>query len=87
MIEFVCSENERSLQHRVGKASDERKNEVQVAPELLARYVGIYEEHPPFWRTLPRVLEIALSNGRLFGEVDGRGKVPLFAVSSSLFWV
>ena len=84
MIEFVCNENERSLQHWVGRASDERKNEVQVAAETLARYVCIYEQ-PPFRRTLPRVLEITLSSGRLFGEVDGRGKVPLFAMSSTLF--
>jgi hypothetical protein len=85
MIEFVCNENERSLQHWVGKASDEQKNEVQVAAEILANYVGIYEEQSPLWRTLPRVLEITLSSGRLFGEVDGRGKVPLFAMSSTLF--
>ena len=85
MIEFVCNENERSLAHWVGKASDERKNEVAIAADVLARYLGTYEEQPPFWRTLPRVVEITLSNGRLFGEIDGRGKVPLFAASSTLF--
>jgi hypothetical protein len=85
MIEFVCNENERSLAHWVGKASDELKNEVPVAPEILAKYVGTYEEQPPFWRTLPRVVEITLSNGRLFGEIDGRGKVPLVAASDTLF--
>jgi hypothetical protein len=85
MIEFVCNENERSLEHWVGKASDERKNEVQVVPDVLARYVGTYAEQAPFWRTLPRAVEITLDNGRLFGEVDGRGKVPLFALSATLF--
>ena|SRR5438045_2911441 len=85
MIEFVCNENERSLEHWVGKASDERKNEVQVAPAVLARYVGTYAEQAPFWRTLPRAVDITLDNGRLFGEVDGRGKVPLFAMSATLF--
>jgi len=85
MIEFVCNENERSLEHWVGKASDEQKKEVQVAPGVLAKYVGTYAEQAPFWRTLPRLVEITLDNGRLFGEVDGRGKVPLFAMSATLF--
>jgi len=85
MIEFVCNENERSLAHWVGKASDEQKNEVPVAPEILAKYVGTYEEQPPFWRTLPRVVEITLSDGRLFGNVDGRGKLALYATSTTLF--
>ena len=85
MIEFVCNENERSVQHWVGKASDERKNEVQVAPEILAKYVGTYEEQRPFWRTAARVVEITLSDGRLFANMDGRGKLPLIASSDTLF--
>ena len=85
LIEFVCNENNRSLEHWVGKASDERKNEAQVAPDILAKYVGTYEEQPPFWRAAPRVVEITLSDGRLFGDVDGRGKVPLIASSATLF--
>ena len=41
MIEWVCNEGaNRSLVHWVGKASDERLNEVKVAPEILTRYVG-----------------------------------------------
>src|SRR5262245_21973343 len=85
MIEFVCNENERSLQHWVGKASDERKNEVQVAPEVLAKYVGTYVEQPPSWRAVPRVVEITLSGGRLFADMDGRGKVPLYGSSATTF--
>jgi hypothetical protein len=86
MIEFVCNENNRSsLEHWVGKASDERKNEVQVAADILAKYVGTYEEQPPTWRAVPRVVEITLSEGRLFGNMDGRGKMPLIASSQTLF--
>jgi hypothetical protein len=86
MIEFVCNENNRSsLEHWVGKASDERKGEVQVAPDVLAKYVGSYEEQPPLWRAVPRVVEITLSEGRLFGNMDGRGKMPLIASSETLF--
>jgi len=85
MIEFVCNENIRSLDHWVGKASDERKGEPAVAPEILARYVGVYEEQPPLWRLARRVVEITLSNGRLFGDMDGRGKVALIALSDATF--
>jgi hypothetical protein len=85
MIEFVCNENERSLQHWVGKASDEQKNEVAVAPAVLAKYVGTYEEQPPIWRAAPRVVVITLDAGRLFGEIDGRGKLPLYATSDTTF--
>src|SRR5262249_41399586 len=85
LIEFVCNENERSVEHWVGKASDERKNEVPVAPEILAKYLGTYVEQPPLWRAVARVVEITLADGRLFGEMDGRGKVPLYATSATTF--
>jgi hypothetical protein len=88
MIEFVCNEKaSASLQHWVGKASDEKKAAVKVAPEILAKYVGIYNEGPKLWsRTgVPRVVEITVSGDTLFGEMDGRGKVPLIAQSETSF--
>ncbi len=47
MIEWVCNEKGSELQHWVGKASDEKKSEVKVAPDVLAKYVGTYEEQAP----------------------------------------
>jgi hypothetical protein len=86
MIEFVCGEKSgSSLAHWVGKASDEKRNEVHVAADLLAKYVGTYVEQPKYWRLEPRTVEITISGGTLFGEVDGRGKVPLVAQSNTLF--
>jgi hypothetical protein len=85
MLEFVCNEGGFHPDHWVGKASDERKGEVQVAPEILAKYVGTYAEQRPFWRTVPRVVEITVSNGRLYGDMDGRGKEPLIASSDTEF--
>jgi hypothetical protein len=85
MIEWVCNENGRGVQHWVGKASDERKGEVQVAPEILSKYVGTYVEQPPLWRNVPRVVEISIADGRLLGNMDGRGKIPLFASSDAAF--
>jgi hypothetical protein len=85
MLEWVCTEGTRNLEHWVGKASDEKKGEVQVAPEILAKYVGTYEEQRPYWRSVPRVVEISFSNGTLFGDMDSRGKVPLIASSETSF--
>jgi hypothetical protein len=87
MIEFVCNERGTgsSLTHWVGKASDEAKGEVKVAPEILAKYVGTYVEQPKLWRLVPRVVEITLSDGRLYGNMDGRGPTPLAAQGETSF--
>ena len=37
MLEYVCNENEKDRAHLVGKASDDKKYAVDVAPELLAK--------------------------------------------------
>jgi hypothetical protein len=85
MIEWVCNENRRMLDHWVGKASDERKGEVPVAPEILAKYVGTYEEQKPYWRQAARVVTIAVRNGKLIANMDGRGEVDLVATSNTEF--
>ncbi len=84
LLEAVCNENNK-LDHLVGKASDDRKTQVKVAPEILAKYVGTYKEQPKLWRTVPRIVEITFSGDTLFGDLDGRGKVPLIAQSNTLF--
>ena len=73
LLEYVCNENNRNLPHWVGRASDEAKSEVKVAPGILAKYAGKYVEQPPIWRIVPRVVEITFSDGVLFGDLDGRG--------------
>ena len=86
MIEWVCNEQRNSiLTHWVGKASDEEKAAVKVAPGILARYAGTYEEQPKLWRLVPRVVAITVSGGTLFADMDGRGKVPLTAQSENSF--
>jgi hypothetical protein len=85
MIEFVCNESGHGVEHWVGTASDERRNEAKVAPEILAKYVGVYVEQPPLWRAVPRVVEITLADGRLLADMDGRGKVTLIATSETTF--
>jgi hypothetical protein len=87
ILEWVCNENGQGTKHWVGKASDETKNEPRIAPESLAKYVGVYEEQPPFWgrRDAPRVVKVRLLNGRLYADMDGRGETPLFASTDTEF--
>lgn len=85
MIEWVCNEQGSTISHWVGKASDERKAEVKVAPEILAKYAGTYEEQRPFWRLAPRVVVVTVSGGALFADMDGRGKVALIGQSDTDF--
>jgi len=85
MIEWVCNESVQHVERWLGTASDERKGEVQVAPEILTKYIGTYVEQPPLWRVIPRVVEITVSNGKILADMDGRGKVPLIASSDAEF--
>ncbi len=86
LLESVCNESHTSLEHWVGKASDEKKSEVRVAPEILAKYAGTYEEQD-FWgnRPHPAMIEVTVSGGALFAELKGREKVQLVAQSETNF--
>jgi hypothetical protein len=85
MIEWVCNEKGINREHWVGKASDEQKNAVKVPPQVLATYVGTYMEQPKYWRLEPRVVEVSVSGGTLYGDMDGRGKMPLTPQSEASF--
>ncbi len=85
LLEYVCNEKSGDREHWVGKASDETKSAVKIAPEILAKYVGTYVEQPKLWRVVPRVVEITFSGGVLFGDMDGRGKERQFARSETGF--
>jgi len=87
LIEYVCNEDaQKALDHWVGKASDEKKSEAKVAPEILAKYAGTYRELD-LWNggPVPRTIEITVSDGALFADLNGRGKVRLVARSETLF--
>jgi len=95
MLEWVCNEGAgRSLNHWVGTASDDRKNEVQVSPQVLSRYVGTYIEQAPYWRGVQivgaavpsgRTVIITVADGKLVGNMDGRGEQVLIATSETEF--
>jgi hypothetical protein len=85
LIEWVCNENGSRVEHWIGKASDETKGEKKVAPEALSKYTGTYIEQPKLWRNVPRVVDISFSDGVLYGDLNGRGRVRLIAQSETLF--
>ena len=74
MIEYVCAENERDRQHLVGKAADELKNAVVVAPQILAKYAGVYDFKPPERPGITIVLTVALEGDRLSIDINGGPK-------------
>ena len=87
LLDAVCNEGaHKSLENWVGTASDEKKNEPTVAPEILAKYVGTYVEQD-LWGAgpHPRTIRITVSNGRLVGELSNRGAAQLTAQSDTSF--
>jgi hypothetical protein len=71
LIEYVC-ENERDKRHLVGKSAED----VHVAPEVLAQYVGTYGGNAP--------VVVSLQSGQLMID-PGAGKIPLIAQSQTSF--
>jgi len=83
LLEFVCNENGDSGQeHWVGKLSDDEKSAVKVAPEIMAKYVGVYKG--PYLQGA-RTVEVSFSGGALFISVNGGAKQRVFAQSETSF--
>jgi hypothetical protein len=82
LLVAVCNEGQSGREHWVGKVSDGEKSAVKVAPEILAKYVGVYKG---FWARRPRVVEITFSGGTLFVAVDGQERRPLIPQSETSF--
>ena len=85
VLEYVCNDNDKGQEHWVGKASDQEKYAVKVAPEILAKYVGTYVEQPRYWRSKARTARFTLSDGVLYGQMDGKEKERQFANSETSF--
>ena len=86
LLEYVCSENEKDQQHLVGRTAEEKK--VTVGPEILARYVGVYEVGSATaadTRAPRNVFTITLVNGELLIDLQGKGKVPMIPLSETMF--
>jgi hypothetical protein len=83
LLESVCNEQtDTGQQHWVGKASDIENSKVNVAPELLAKYTGVYKG---IYLRGPRTVEVTLSANTLFASADGGEKRPLIPQSETRF--
>ena len=81
LLEFVCNENEKDSAHLVGKASDVKG--VEVAPEILARYAGVYAGIRP--SGLPMRNEILYSDRELWVSRNGGAKERLTPIADTRF--
>lgn len=83
LLEDVCNDNADSGQeHWVGKLSDAEKSKVNIAAEILAKYVGRYKG--PYIGSL-RTIEVSFSGGALFISVDGGPAQPIIPQSEVRF--
>jgi hypothetical protein len=83
LLEFVYNENEKDRAHLVGKASDVKG--VEVAPEILAKYAGVYTGSDNVGRLMH--FEIFPSGRELLFSRGGGAKQPLTAVSNTNFMI
>ena len=87
LLDAVCNEGaHRSLENWVGKASDESRSIVTVAPELLAKYAGTYVEQD-LWGAgpHPRIIQITATDRGLVAELSNRGTAQLGAQTDRIF--
>ena len=63
LLETVCNEASEGRSHWGGEISEAEEKVVDVAPEILARYVGTYEG---YWRQAWARVEVTLEDGALF---------------------
>jgi hypothetical protein len=83
MMEAVCNERPDSgQQHWIGRAADAQKTAVKVAPEVLAKYAGVYKG---IYLRNARTVEVTLSGDTLFISVNGGPKQAIVPQSETNF--
>ena len=82
MSDTRCDPADSRREHWTGKVSDAETSGVKVAPEILAKYVGVYKG---VWARRPRVVEITLSGDTLFVSVAGGEPQRLLPQSETSF--
>ena len=100
LLEYVCNENERDVQHIVVTEEDRKKarTAVKIAPEILAKYTGVYQpvDHdgkpidkdgkPVKGDAKPETFAVILDGDQLAVQIgSGGGKLPLTTESEGHF--
>ena len=63
LLETVCNESSEGLSHWGGEITEAEEQVVEVAPEILAKYVGTYQG---YWLRNLITVEVTLEDGALF---------------------
>jgi hypothetical protein len=83
LLESVCNENtDNGQQHWIGKLSDTKQTIVRVAPEILAKYVGVYKGQ---YIGGSRTVEVTLSGDSLYVSLNGGPRQPIVPQSETAF--
>ena len=85
LLEYVCNENERDFQHFITTDEDRKKFrvDVKVAPQTLAKYVGVYESTVTGGKL---TYEVTLVGDRLMVRPPtGGGRIHFTAESETIF--
>lgn len=85
LIEYVCNENERSRPHLIGTADDDKKQQVNVASEVLARYAGTYRFPPFLPGDKPFLVTIIPKDGVLAVEIERGPTITALPTSQTKF--
>jgi hypothetical protein len=85
MLEYVCSENQKDAEHLVGKASDEKKFAVKVAPSILSKYVGSYTAKGLTESDAALHFNITLTGDQLSLDIGGKDPQEMIALSETTF--
>ena len=85
MLEYVCSENQKDLEHLVGKASDDKKFAVKVAPQILSQYVGAYTFKAPEDPNQVMKFNITRAGETLSMDIGGKDPQEMVALSNETF--
>jgi hypothetical protein len=88
LVEYVCAENEKDHSHLVGKRSDDTKNTIALAPEILVQYAGTYELNAKELSLPgPEIVDVnvALQDGVLQLGVGNGPKRPITPTSETSF--
>ena len=85
LLEYVCNENERSRPHLVGTADDDKKLQVTVAPDLLARYAGTFQFPPMVPGDKPFVVTVTPKDGGLAISIERGPTITAIPTSETTF--
>lgn len=89
LIEYVCNENERSMDHFVVTEADRNKfrSVVPLSPDLLSKYAGIYEAPRPGGNSF--TYTVSMADDQLMIQAPGifAGKFPLSAQTERTFTI